>query len=244
MDAIFEQFFGCSKDIIGKVVIISCFDRLNDFRRLYKDKDIVEFHGYYKGITISIDGNKVSIIVSGSGDSRVGDVVLALRESSCTTIIYTGAAGGLGKDISIGDLFIPPGAAIGEGFSRYFIKDIKDGFFDNTSYSAPNILSLSNKYFSEQKLLNVNTHFENIFTIESVFAETKDFLDSILEHGSTAIDMETSAFYTAAQVINKNALAIHFISDLPMKKKDFNILKKACIQIIYYHASFTYGFYI
>lgn len=229
MKSIFEQFFNVSNEKLGEIVVLTCFDRLGDFKRIYKNNILCEFMGYYKGLTLDFDGRLISVIFSGSGDSRVGDAVLALNESRCKALIYCGTAGGLGSGISRGDLFVPREAVIGEGFSRYY-KDINANIYDNISTASPDMVMLFEKFENKSMSFNVKVLYSKIFTIDSIFAETKEFLGEISQNGCAAIDMETSAFYTAAQVIRRKCLAVHYISDLPQEEQNYDMLRKECIR--------------
>lgn len=241
---VFEQFFNTDK--LGEVVILSCFDRLEDFKRIYTKNILCEFKGYYSGITINLEGRHISVIYTGSGDSKVGDAVLALDGSRCKAIIYNGTAGGVGNRVARGEFFIPREAVIGEGFSTYY-KDMKPDRYKNISFASPDMLKMFEEYASTSKNLKTRAHYSKIFTIDSIFAETQEFLAEMQLNGCEAIDMETSAFYTAAQVIKKKCLAVHYISDLPQEEQNYNMFRKECIKsyirIPYLLIEFIYTFF-
>lgn len=227
MKDIVEQFFG-TRDL-GEYAILSCFDRLDDFRRIFKERVIHEFSGYYQGLNVLVENTTVSIIYTGSGDSRVGDAVLAIRDSPVKVLLYTGTAGGISANLQLGDWVAAEEAVIGEGFSRYY-RSMAPGLFDNKAAACRELVSLFKEYVHACRPTPRAVHYAALMTVESVFAETEELFQEAERSGCWAIDMETSAFYTAAEVVGRKALAVHFISDLPRLEKDYSLFKKACIK--------------
>lgn len=228
--SVVEQFFGCYSHEIGRMVILTCFDRLPDFKRIYKDELEETFSGYYRGLTLNISGKRISIIHSGSGDSRVGDAVLALRDSPCRGLIYSGTAGGLCDTMSAGDILVPPDAIIGEGFSQYYKKHMFTCPIRQVSSASSCLIVAAKTFFSGLRQWKRRIHFSRIFTIDSIFAETPKQLAEIEGQGAEAIDMETSAFFTAATQICVPSVAIHYITDFPKKETDPRTYEQECLR--------------
>lgn len=221
-------FFGLQDDELGEVVILSCFDVAQSIKRAYRGAVINEFSRYYKGFTLAFSDKKVSFIVTGPGASRVGDVVMALKATSCRAVLYLGAAGGIGRNVCIGDIFIPLRAVSGEGFSHYYQLPEADISFKLASIATEALVGQFVDYCRDASVFYSAVHCGTIFTIGSVFAETKSFLMRLKQQGVAAIDMETSAFYTAACQAGLACMAVHYISDLAYEESEINIFNTQC----------------
>lgn len=224
-----KQFFDIEKQDIGDVIIFSCFDILHILKKKFRTNIVQEFERYYKGLTIQICNTKITVIVTGSGDARVGDAVLAVRDCEIKGMIYTGTAGGLCEESNRGDVFVTDEAISGDGFSRYY-KKMSNNSFDNTVGSSKVMLKCFQEFHQASWNRRLKVRYGKIFTIDSVFAETNEFLNDMVNYGCAAIDMETAAFYTAAQVSSKNGIAIHYISDLPRKETNYDMFRKECLR--------------
>ena len=233
MDIIFRNFFGAKPDEIGQCVMFTCFDCIRSIKRAYKKHTIKMLRGFYSGITLKHSNNAISVINIGPGASSLGDAVLALRKSACNTVVYTGAVGGIRTNMNVGDIVIGQRAIIGEGFSNYYKH--KDSFisFDDYAVGSSHLIDAFKKFYNKNIDFSYAYHLGDIFTIGTLFAETKEFLKTLQDRKVCAIDMETSAFFTAATVANLSSMAIHYISDLPHRGDEINIFNPACRRIYF-----------
>lgn len=228
MQSTCSMFFNVNNFEIGEVVILSCFDRSRELKRAYRTHVVSEFGAFYKGFNLSFNKKILTVITTGSGSSRVGDAILALEGTPCRFVFYTGAAGGLGKRICVGDLIVPERAIIGDGFSRYHKTVFENDLLSNYSLASQCLIERFKSYAESNFSSSQTIFFGDMFTTESLFSETKTFLSELENHDVTAIDMETSAFFTATQKLALNAMAIHYISDLPQKGESPNVFNKNC----------------
>ncbi len=194
-------FFGCTPRDIHPVCVLTWL--YAPYREHFED--VVEFAGWRKGFSGTHKGHPLSVIVPGMGPCAAGDAVIFLKYTGCTTIIYSGAAGGFAK-CSLGDVLVPTKAVIGEGFSQYY-TEAKEIFPDRELLET-----VRKKYLGER------IHFEPIFTIDSIAAQKKDLLLELERKGVAGIDIETSAIFTASSYCNTSCVAIHYISDLPLER--------------------------
>jgi purine-nucleoside phosphorylase len=217
--AVVRKYFGCNPSIIGPVVILTFSSKnLSHFKTLCSVSD--EFGGWHKGFSGVFREGKITVINCGVGSSSIGDTTIALSNTPCKIILYSGAVGGLGEHMNIGDLFIPVEAMIGEGFSKYYQSiDESKPSEELLQFLLPEIREMSQEIGT--------LHLGKIFTTETLMMETEEFLRRIISKGCEGIDMETSAFYTASKYSGLKSLAVHYISDLPMKKSIFNDLGKS-----------------
>jgi purine-nucleoside phosphorylase len=193
-------------DNFGKMVILSPVFPLSVFREFLSEISS-DFRRQYRwtGITGVYQGKLVTIIHSGSGAGRNGDLVLMLKESGCQRLVFLGMAGSLVEDLEPGDLFLAESAVDGEGFSAYW----RDGF-DPESWikTRPVVTGAEPSYQGEWTQ-------GRVFTTGSLVAETEGFLSALKHQGISAIDQETSAVYTAAKHAGISATALHLITDWP-----------------------------
>ena len=220
-----QLFYNLMPREVTKAVIFSCFDRIDQLKKRYKPYVKKEFRGYYSGLILKFEYNSVTVIISGPGDSRVGDAVLALQNTPCEYIVYTGAVGSIFPALTIGDLFSPTKALIGEGFSRYYSQK---NALNNFSFASTDLLGKFKIYAVKKKC---NVYFGHIFTTETLFKQTPKELDKLTNKFIHAIDMETSAFFTAAAYLGLKPIAIHYVSDLPYENRGVDLFNIHCRRI-------------
>lgn len=224
-----KQFFNIEHSEIGDVVLFSCFDRSREVMRAYKSNLACEFSGAYKGFNLDFNKKRLTVVITGPGSSRVGDAVLALQDTRCRVVLYSGAAGGISENIRVGDLAVPSSAIIGDGFSRYHTNIFEKDILSNYSQCSEDLIQKFKNYIGEEA--NFSVHSGEIFTTESLFSETEEFLTHLKRSNISFIDMETSAFFTAAKKIDVKSMAIHYVSDLPGRGDLPNIFNKECKKI-------------
>lgn len=194
-------FFGCTPEDINPVCILTWL--YTPYREHVEE--VAEFAGWRKGFSCIYKNQPLSVISPGMGACAAGDAIIFLRYVGCTTIVYSGAAGGFGN-CSLGDIFVPTRAVIGEGFSQYYTA-MKE------AYPNGELLEAVKKTYPERRI-----HFKPIFTIGSIAAQKRDFLFQLEKEGIGSIDMETSAIFTASSHCDISCVALHYISDLPLRR--------------------------
>lgn len=222
-EAVLQLYFGCDAKDISKFVVFMPHPQsnLNDFKDLC-DEVRKEFSGWVgSGFVGLAEGYPITAICPGTGSSQVGDATLAVSYGPCEVIIFVGSIGGLAGTMCIGDIIVVSESVIGEGFSRYHLgQTITDDPFCQIvqadvglmDHLWPQVRSMGQKF-------DLLTHKGKIFTTESLFAETEQFLQDIVSHGCVGIEKEASAFYTAAKKAKIRAGMVLCISDLPLHKK-------------------------
>lgn len=189
----------------NSIIIISPILALEQFKPLLQETILRS--GWYKTLTGTYQGKPLTIIKTIPGAGVNGDLCLALQEHA-QKIIFAGAAGALNKKLKLGDYFAATTAINGESFSDYF----------NSPFELPPVLTKKS-----------NTNFTaplpcasgKVYTCGSLLAETNYLLQELANAGIEAIEMETSALYTAAQITKIETIAVYFISDKPLEKKLF-----------------------
>lgn len=215
--------FGCNKEDIADTVILTPIWRLEGFKNV-ADSILAEFEGWYKGVTLSVKGKRITVISSGIGSPISGDCALALSYTECRYVIFSGSAGAINKYYNIGDILVVNEAVIGEGFSRYHSPDIRRDCFGEPvqgSREASEILMDSVRH--KEKKYGISCYEGRIFSIDSILGERKETFDFMKDKGCDAVEMEVSAVFTACRTAGKKAAALILISDLPLK--DMNLFE-------------------
>ena len=203
-------FFGSPEFIGAKVLFIKREKRLAEYKQYLTD--VHEFGNVWHGITGSLNGEQISVIVTGIGPSLVGDAVYALNRPN-STCLYSGTCGGLAEDLEIGDYFVADQAVCGDGYSFHL------GYAPLSIVSGnPDLLnSLTTLLVPKAKRVHKGT----VFTTSSVVREADpDFWNTVGKQ-CRAIDMGAAALYAAARATDKRAAAYFWVTDLPSRGKSF-----------------------
>lgn len=219
-DVMVANYFGCKPEDMADSVILSPIWNLESFKQS-GDKILKEFAGWYRGVTLSIQGKPVTVISSGIGAPMSGDCGLALQYTDCENVLFSGSAGAVNPNYNIGDMLVVSDAVIGEGFSRYHRASISEDCFGKPVQGSAELASKLLKTVREyQGKLNYQLYQGRIFSIDSILGESKETFDFILEKGCDAVEMEVSAVLTACSKAGKKGAALIIISDLPLKYRN------------------------
>lgn len=155
-----------------------------------------------------------TLIRTGVGAPFTGDAVLHLKQTPCENIILFGSCGLAReqKNLNIGSLLIASKAYNFESFSQLLFpqKSNNEEIFHADITLCDELLKLG-----EFK----NIPKVNCATFGSLKLE-KDYLNLLGQKDIAVVDMECSAFYAAANHINRRALAFFYVCDI-IGKKDF-----------------------
>lgn len=215
-----KTHFGCKIEDIAETVILTPIWSLEGFKNI-ADTVLLEFSGWYDGVTIVYNGRKLTVIESRVGAPVSGDCALALSYTDCRNVLFSGSAGAINQEYNIGDMLAVSEAVIGEGFSRYHNEDIKkDCFGQLVRGDKANAEKLLASIAYNESRYGIKCYEGRIFSIDSILGERKDTFDFMKEKGCDAVEMEVSAVFTACRCAGKKAAAMILISDLPLKYKN------------------------
>ena len=152
------------------------------------------------------NGRDFTLIHSGPGPALTGDVVLYLKDAGCKNLILFGSCGLLAENngLGIGSLVSPSKVYSLESFSRMLAnQDIA-----------------SDVYYPDKKLLEdwisaAGSSIKQITcaTVSSLKLE-EERKDIWLNQGIEAVDMECSAFFSAASHSGLKAMAVFYVTDI------------------------------
>lgn len=217
---IVKIFFNCEPEIIQKDVILAPSWQPDIFVDHVEAINAIS-EGVFKVWNISINKKNITYIRTGRGAPIFMESVLALGCTVCKNITFIGHAGGLDKNMKIGDIIVPEYTICGDGACRFLTngKLFENDCFGEKIYpnkDSYDYIVLKTKEISKQN--NINWHIGKNFSTETVIAEVIH-LDEIIKMGCNCIEMETAALFKSAEICNINAGAIFIVSDNNTVKK-------------------------
>jgi uridine phosphorylase len=155
------------------------------------------------------DGLPFAFIGEQLGASMAVVVLEELIALGFSTFVAMGATGHPTRcsepQANIGDFVLVKDALVYEGTSDHYESGINISRADiSLLHDLSGILGKQNISFFEGR----------IATTDALYRETPQFIAEILDEGAFAIDMETSALYTAARFHHKRICALLYISDI------------------------------
>ena len=149
------------------------------------------------------------------GATNVGETVLLLSFAKCKKIIFVGSVGLISNDVNIGDLIIPSTSVSGEAFSSYMYETINKDLLHKEYHPTKKLYDTTTNYLINENIVYKDIKVYSVDTIAGQFAH----IDEILDLGCKAIEMETSALFSACQVAEKECVALLVVSDNTVQNK-------------------------
>ncbi len=143
------------------------------------------------------------------GATNVGETVLLLSFTKCKKIIFVGSVGAISNDVNIGDLVVPSTSISGEAFSSYMYETINKELLHKEYHPTKELYDDTTNYLKNENIDYKDIKVYSVDTIACQFAH----IDEILDLGCKAIEMETSALFSACQVTEKECVALLAVSD-------------------------------
>ena len=170
---------------------------LTNVKQVNSVRNMLGFTGNYKG-------TPVSVMASGMGMPSISIYSHELFEGyGVENIIRVGTAGGLNKDLCVGDIVVGMGACT----NSRIIKEIGfSGFAPIADYQMLNTLC------EVAKGRNTKVNVGNLFSTD-IFYGDPNFAEKWSSVSVLAVEMEAAALYLNAARLSKKALAICTISD-------------------------------
>lgn len=159
---------------------------------------------------ITYNNNKSFLhIRSYVGATNVGETVLLLSFTKCKRIIFVGSVGSITNDVNIGDLLIPFTSVSGEAFSSYMYETINKKSLHKEYHPTYELYDATTNYLKNENIDYKDIKVYSADTIAGQFAH----IEEILNLGCKAIEMETSALFSACKVAEKECVALLAVSD-------------------------------
>lgn len=176
---------------------------LTNVKLVNKVRNMYAYTGYYNKKNITVMG-------SGMGMPSMGIYSYELfKFYDVENIIRIGTAGGIREDVKIGDIVIAQAASFNSNYdSQYGL---------NGSIAPIASFDLLYSCYDIVKSKNYRCLVGNILTSDTFYTEDVNQNSLWSKMGIIGIEMETAALYLNAMNLNKNALSICTISDIPDK---------------------------
>ncbi len=162
--------------------------------------------------------NTFTFIKAGIGALFIGDCVLHLEETACQEMVYFGACGLVQETdrLTIGSLVSPRECKAFEGFTDVLLKHT-----DNITAHYPD-QELFRSFMDTEPGHNI--HPVTAMSIGSLKCE-ESYKEFFGKKGIEVVDMECSAFFSAANYMKKKAVALLYATDIIGKKSFFEPLE-------------------
>ena len=147
--------------------------------------------------------NQTILFCCAYGAPRAVEPVHIFGSLGTPTVIQIGSCGGLQTSIQTGDIVLPEKTKIGEGASRYY---------GHTDFSSPDPDLISRAaQLAERR--GIRTHQGPHLTTSALLAQPAESIQAWHDAGYLAVDMETSAVFSAATYFNMKSVSLLFVWD-------------------------------
>ena len=121
------------------------------------------------------------------------------------SLLFFGWCGAISPEVAIGDIIVPTGSIIDEGTSRHYGIDT-----GRTSRAAPETVTKIEDMLTGQGL---SFRKEMVWSTDAPFRETPEKVAAARRRGAIAVEMETSALFTAGRHLQVPVGAVLAVSD-------------------------------
>lgn len=211
-----ERLFGVNADEIKEDVIITPFLNLEYFARGTKPKKT-------KGFLFEVLTQKqFSVVKTGVGASFVGDAVMYLGETPCKRIYFIGSCASLSPH-EVGDTIVAEKALACESFT-----EVLHTHTDDCSFVVPKH-NLADEFFEFCRSKSGEDNQEQQIKTASLaslgsLSLQHTVLGSLQQRGVGGVDMEASAFFSAANSLFLSCLGLFYVTDTIDQKLFFRNL--------------------
>ena len=137
------------------------------------------------------------------GAPRAVEPVHAFGAMGTGAVIQIGSCGALQPGMVTGDVMLPEPAVIGEGASQYY------GGFDRSAPDAALVDAAAEAFAARGFRVHRGQHL----TTSALFAQPRPRVEAWRDVGHLAVDMETSAVFSAATAFGMRAASLLFVWD-------------------------------
>ena len=220
-----SNLFSYHQNLIHPVdyAIISAMpEELDYIKQEFSNLDSSEINiGEFKFIIYNYKNTKILIAHTGMGTSFAAfAITLIYSHFNPEYILVCGTSGGIKKDLKLRDVIIAEKAfeaeiqdvfslLKGTAFENCLKHPITNKFFPAHYSADPELLSICDSL----NLSNQN-HYKGTVVSSNAFPAPKELFEKIKSFDPYSIDMETSAFYQIAWLLNIKILAIRGISNI------------------------------
>lgn len=210
MEHLAKENFGLREDIVYDALIVA--PSYSPYKVITDDRfQITEMgsQSYCVGYEVERDGMKLAWIKTAAGGCNMLDYLLICGELQFKKLIFIGAVGALKVGFELGDICTPAYSIAGTMANAYLKESLKDyipfeKIYPDVEY-VDSVIRLAEKS-------GYNVKKASVFCTDSIAMEYSH-LEEIRAFGTDLIEMETSAFYEIAKLMDVPAVALLVVSD-------------------------------
>ena len=189
----------------------------------------------------TIEGVKVSLLTAGMGSPHVALVMEGLKRSPCKFIIrvdFCGALKTMDEELDVASVIIPQEVFLTDGTAHSYLQKHSKELHDlpiryypvAKTYSHLLYPSIQENYLGiegDSSLFRIvkdsvskkSDHFTikhgKLWSVDALFCETEDAVETWKSYGAKSVDMESSAVYLLGNLFKIPSISILGVSDLP-----------------------------
>ena len=231
-DKIVRMLLETASSNVNEIVILPAVKIV--MKKLVKKLQNKNKHGLvYNG---SLNGVRVSIILSNVGCPNIAMIMEALKRCKTKTVLRVDLCGGIQgneEEITVGDILIPKLAYCDDGTSPQYIRSNASlqsllESIDNPLKRIQNMDTGNQIVYSSKpneilkdilmktgRSINSRIREVDFWTTDALFCETNEFIRSLRSINVKGIDMESSALFLLGMLFNIKTASILSITDLP-----------------------------
>lgn len=145
------------------------------------------------------------------GAARAVEPVHAFSQVGTPLAVQIGSCGSLHSNVITGDIVLAEPAFIGEGASQYYGGDMQ-------SEGTTELVDYAERAFTDR---GFTVHRGPVLTTSALFAQPSERVQQWRDAGMVAVDMETSAVFTAARYFGMKAVSCLFVWDELLAGRSF-----------------------
>ena len=145
------------------------------------------------------------------GAPRAVEPVHVFGQLGTPTVVQIGSCGSLQHQVRTGDVVLAETATIGEGTSQYYGAS-------EVSAASPGLVDRAEAAFTSR---GFKVHRGAHMTTSALFAQPPDLVAAWSGAGYLAVDMETSAVFSAARFFGMQAVSLLFVWDELLAGRSF-----------------------
>lgn len=163
-----------------------------------------EIRGMY-GYTGTWQGHRVSVQGTGMGQPSLAIYATELfTQYDVRSVVRIGSCGALTERLALRDIVIASGACTDSSMNRIRFQGL-----DYAPVADFDLLRAA----VDAAVGREGVHVGLLFSADSFYSERPELLTAMVDHGTLAVEMETSALYTLAARHGRRALAVCTVSD-------------------------------
>lgn len=206
-----KRLFGVEAKDIQEDVILTPF---LDFAYFAQGKKAKKAKGFLFEV---LTDEYCSVIKTGVGASFVGDAVMYLAQTPCKKLYFLGSCAGYGR-CEVGDILLAEKALAVESFTDIIEEKNRYAFVSPKKSLQNDLLKWSASHENQQEKTVIKN--ATIATLGSL--SQQDRLTAFLKQNDiSGVDMEVSAFFSAANKRNCACCALLYVTDIIGEKSFF-----------------------